>query len=52
MNNLPRAEKMSRVKKISITIPQRVLAIIDHKRGDVARSRYIRRALEDYAEIK
>jgi metal-responsive CopG/Arc/MetJ family transcriptional regulator len=35
-------------EKIGITLPKSILQTIDQKRGDIARSRYIRRAVEKY----
>ena len=35
-------------EKIGITLPKSILQTIDQKRGDIARSRYIRRAIEKY----
>ena len=35
-------------QKIGITLPKSILQTIDQKRGDIARSRYIRRAIEKY----
>ena len=34
--------------KLGITLPKSILQTIDQKRGDIARSRYIRRAIERY----
>ena len=34
--------------KLGITLPKSILQTIDQKRGDIARSRYIRRAIEKY----
>jgi metal-responsive CopG/Arc/MetJ family transcriptional regulator len=39
---------MDMTEKIGITLPKSILQIIDQKRGDIARSRYIRRAIEKY----
>ena len=39
---------MDMTEKIGITLPKSILQIIDQKRGDIARSRYIRRAIERY----
>jgi hypothetical protein len=34
--------------KLGITLPKSILQTIDQKRGDIARSSYIRRAIERY----
>jgi metal-responsive CopG/Arc/MetJ family transcriptional regulator len=34
--------------KLGITLPKSILLKIDQRRGDIARSRYIRRAVENY----
>ena len=34
--------------KLGITLPKSIIQKIDQKRGDIARSRYIRRAIERY----
>ena len=34
--------------KLGITLPKSMIKKIDQKRGDIARSRYIRRAIEKY----
>ena len=34
--------------KLGITLPKSIIQKIDQKRGDIARSRYIRRAIEKY----
>jgi metal-responsive CopG/Arc/MetJ family transcriptional regulator len=34
--------------KIGITLPKSTIQKIDQRRGDIARSRYIRRAIERY----
>jgi hypothetical protein len=34
--------------KLGITLPKSIIQKIDNKRGDIARSRYIRRAIERY----
>jgi metal-responsive CopG/Arc/MetJ family transcriptional regulator len=34
--------------KLGITLPRSIIQKIDNKRGDIARSRYIRRAIERY----
>jgi hypothetical protein len=38
----------TRSEKLGITLPKSLLRTIDGKRGDVPRSTYIRRAVEDY----
>jgi metal-responsive CopG/Arc/MetJ family transcriptional regulator len=42
------ATTMDMTEKIGITLPKSILQTIDQKRGDIARSRYIRRAVEKY----
>ena len=42
------ATTMDMTEKIGITLPKSILLKIDQKRGDIARSRYIRRAIEKY----
>jgi metal-responsive CopG/Arc/MetJ family transcriptional regulator len=42
------ATTMDMTEKIGITLPKSILQTIDQKRGDIARSRYIRRAIERY----
>jgi metal-responsive CopG/Arc/MetJ family transcriptional regulator len=37
-----------RTEKLGITLPVSLLQKIDNKRGDVPRSTYIRRAVENY----
>jgi metal-responsive CopG/Arc/MetJ family transcriptional regulator len=34
--------------KLGITLPKSIIQKIDQRRGDIARSRYIRRAIEKY----
>ena len=34
--------------KLGITLPKSIIQKIDQRRGDIARSRYIRRAIERY----
>jgi metal-responsive CopG/Arc/MetJ family transcriptional regulator len=34
--------------KLGITLPKSIIQKIDQKRGDIPRSRYIRRAIERY----
>ena len=38
--------------KLGITLPKSIIQKIDQKRGDIARSRYIRRAIERYLGSK
>jgi metal-responsive CopG/Arc/MetJ family transcriptional regulator len=40
--------KMEMTVKIGITLPKSTILKIDSKRGDIPRSRYIRRAVERY----
>jgi metal-responsive CopG/Arc/MetJ family transcriptional regulator len=40
--------KMDMTVKLGITLPKSTILKIDQKRGDIARSRYIRRAVERY----
>ena len=42
------ATTMDMTEKIGITLPKSIIQKIDQKRGDIARSRYIRRAIEKY----
>jgi metal-responsive CopG/Arc/MetJ family transcriptional regulator len=42
------AAKMDMTVKLGITLPKSILQKIDTKRGDIPRSRYIRRAIESY----
>jgi len=42
------ATTMDMTEKIGITLPKSILQTIDQKRGDIARSRYIRKAIERY----
>ena len=42
------ATTMDMTEKIGITLPKSIIQKIDHRRGDIARSRYIRRAIENY----
>ena len=37
-----------RTEKLGITLPKSLLRTIDNKRGDIRRSTYIRRAVENY----
>jgi metal-responsive CopG/Arc/MetJ family transcriptional regulator len=38
--------------KLGITLPKSIIQKIDQKRGDIPRSRYIRRAIEKYLSSK
>jgi hypothetical protein len=38
--------------KLGITLPKSMIQKIDHRRGDIPRSRYIRRAVEKYLSSK
>ena len=38
--------------KLGITLPKSMIQKIDQKRGDIPRSRYIRRAIEKYLSSK
>ena len=40
--------KNNRTEKLGITLPKSLLRTIDNKRGDIPRSTYIRRAIENY----
>jgi len=40
--------KNDRTEKLGITLPKSLLRAIDRKRGDVPRSMYIRRDVENY----
>ena len=42
------AAKMDMTVKLGITLPKSIIQKIDQRRGDIARSRYIRRAIERY----
>jgi metal-responsive CopG/Arc/MetJ family transcriptional regulator len=44
------ATTMDMTEKIGITLPKSIVQKIDQKRGDIARSRYIRRAIERYLD--
>jgi metal-responsive CopG/Arc/MetJ family transcriptional regulator len=37
-----------KTEKLGITLPVKLLQKIDNKRGDIPRSTYIRRAIENY----
>ena len=41
-----------RTEKLGITLPVSLLHKIDNKRGDIPRSKYIRRAIESYFRVK
>ena len=41
-----------RTEKLGITLPISLLQEIDNKRGDIPRSKYIRRAIENYLKSK
>jgi metal-responsive CopG/Arc/MetJ family transcriptional regulator len=40
--------KVDRTEKLGITLPKSLLQKIDKNRGDIPRSKYIRRAVESY----
>jgi metal-responsive CopG/Arc/MetJ family transcriptional regulator len=42
------AATMDVTAKLGITLPKSTIQKIDQKRGDIPRSRYIRRAIENY----
>jgi hypothetical protein len=42
------ADTIDMTVKLGITLPKSILLKIDNKRGDIPRSRYIRRAVERY----
>jgi metal-responsive CopG/Arc/MetJ family transcriptional regulator len=42
------ADTMDMTVKLGITLPRSIIQKIDQRRGDIARSRYIRRAVERY----
>jgi hypothetical protein len=44
------AKKGDRTEKLGTTLPISLLQKIDHKRGDIPRSTYIRRAVENYVK--
>jgi metal-responsive CopG/Arc/MetJ family transcriptional regulator len=46
------ATTMDMTEKIGITLPKSILQKIDQGRGDIPRSRYIRRAIEKYLGSK
>ena len=41
-----------RTAKLGITLPKSIVQKIDKQRGDIARSRYIRKAVEGYLGLK
>jgi metal-responsive CopG/Arc/MetJ family transcriptional regulator len=44
------ATTMEMTVKIGITLPKSTILKIDNKRGDIPRSRFIRRAVESYLD--
>ena len=48
MTSSTNAATMDMTVKLGITLPKSIIQKIDNKRGDIARSRYIRRAIERY----
>jgi metal-responsive CopG/Arc/MetJ family transcriptional regulator len=42
------AATMDMTVKLGITLPKSIIQKIDHRRSDIPRSRYIRRAVERY----
>jgi metal-responsive CopG/Arc/MetJ family transcriptional regulator len=42
--------KMDMTIKLGITLPKSIIQKIDNRRGDIPRSRYIRRAIESYLD--
>jgi hypothetical protein len=46
------ATAMDMTVKLGITLPKSMIQKIDQKRGDIPRSRYIRRAVEKYLSSK
>ena len=42
------ADTIDMTVKLGITLPKSIIQKIDHQRGDIPRSRYIRRAIERY----
>jgi metal-responsive CopG/Arc/MetJ family transcriptional regulator len=46
------ATTMDMTVKLGITLPKSMIQKIDQKRGDIPRSRYIRRAIEKYLGSK
>ncbi len=47
-SNTIAADTMDMTVKLGITLPKSIIQKIDTKRGDIPRSRYIRRAIERY----
>jgi metal-responsive CopG/Arc/MetJ family transcriptional regulator len=45
------AAAMDMTVKLGITLPKSIIQKIDQRRGDIPRSRYIRRAIERYLGI-
>jgi metal-responsive CopG/Arc/MetJ family transcriptional regulator len=43
---------VDRTRKLAITLPKSIIQKIEKERGDISRSKYIRRALESYLEAK
>jgi metal-responsive CopG/Arc/MetJ family transcriptional regulator len=41
-----------RTEKLGITLPTSILQKVDKERGDIPRSTYIRRAVENYLKVK
>jgi metal-responsive CopG/Arc/MetJ family transcriptional regulator len=48
MSSTNAAATMDMTVKLGITLPKSIIQKIDNKRGDIPRSRYIRRAVERY----
>jgi metal-responsive CopG/Arc/MetJ family transcriptional regulator len=46
------AATMDMTVKLGITLPKSIIQKIDNRRGDIPRSRYIRRAIERYLGSK
>jgi metal-responsive CopG/Arc/MetJ family transcriptional regulator len=46
------ANNVDRTEELGITLPISLLKKIDSNRGDIPRSKYIRRAIEDYLKSK
>jgi metal-responsive CopG/Arc/MetJ family transcriptional regulator len=46
------ANNEDRTEKLGITLPISLLQKIDNMRGDIPRSKYIRRAIERYLKVK
>jgi metal-responsive CopG/Arc/MetJ family transcriptional regulator len=45
-------DTMDMTVKLGITLPKSIIQKIDQRRGDIPRSRYIRRAIERYLAIR